>query len=254
MEKYHKSVQGICLIKHLKLPNEIINRIRYYVNFSVDITGYTRLELIRYITTEHRRMNIILRTKHRSEIIRFLYDNNIHIKPRKIVVGITRFKNICDIFTSKVYIDNNIFYMYDNDDNIIEPYIENNMKLLIRNSLSSNEGLYDYHTGYWPIRYIKRKNKIQLPFFRTNGVFHHTKIFSIQIDFWEYIFMILHHSPEYHAVMFKQLNKKQIDRYFKFMQEFNVTKETTLSKKFYEDCNNASLEYINLSLLSSKLI
>lgn len=245
MEKYYNSIQGVCILKRLNLPIEIIHRIRYFSNFSVDLSGYTKLELIRCLTSEHRIMYSILKTKHRSEIIRLIYNYKIHLEPRKYKVGFYRFREICECFTKDFYIEQNSI-TFNND-------IVLNLSLMCKNGLLKNEIHHNYYITYLPIK--NRRSKATLSCYRSYGKrFANNRLFYIQIDIWEYIFMVIHQNLETHKRFYDKLNDIQKNIYFQLLRKHNITKEQSLSKKFYSDCMNSGLEFINLSLIMNNVI
>lgn len=249
MEKYHKSVQGVCILKCFDLPIDVIYRIRYYVNFAVDITGYTRMDLIRNLTVQHRYMNDMYNNMWRSHLIRLLYLNKIHIKPRKQTLGVNRFKDLCKCCVKgfsfnldSIRLDNDISISYDT-------------RLLLKNRLSYFDNLFDYKIGYLPAIKLEKNMKMIVYCVRHISINNpQLQIFTVRLDVWEYIFMMIHSNSDNHLKFFAKMNRHQQNRYFDLLHEYNITREKEFTKKFYQDCTNASLEFINMYLFRNKLI
>lgn len=247
MEHYHNSVQGICIIKYIDLPPEIIHKIRYFCNFSADLSGYTRRDLLRYITTDHVTLKYFMNTMHRSQIIRRLYSDRIHVKPRK--KKFNRFEEICKLNLSSIeFIHRNIWFKIQNDDCYIistKPR-EQNIKLKYK---IQDRFKCIYIFGYFGSKVHKFSNKISLPFLRYNN--NNVYMFEIQFNVWDYLFIVLHNNSKsiLYKHFFETMTESQKKLYFEYLQEFNITTEKSLSKKFFKDCHNSFLEYVNLKTL-----
>ena len=66
--------------------------------------------------------------------------------------------------------------------------------------------------------------------------------------------MVIHQNLETHKRFYDKLNDIQKNIYFQLLRKHNITKEQSLSKKFYSDCINSGLEFINLSLIMNNVI
>lgn len=101
MNHYHTSVQGVCLLKKLNLPDIAINLIRRYVNFAVDITGYSKRDLLGYLKKENN-VNIFGAIS-RSKVINYLHRLNIIIYPIKKKED--KYEKICKLFINEYLVE-----------------------------------------------------------------------------------------------------------------------------------------------------
>lgn len=184
MENYNISVQGVCLIKHLKLPTELIKKIRYYVNFSVDLSGYTNQDLIRYITSDPIIRLELARTLHRRQIIRYLYSKQIHVQPRKNRVF--SLQSVCKLVWSN--------YIVSQDKKFIRLFDHNNEESRIKIWKSKNVITCSYAHRFASL-YIKKlyRSKAHITGFVD---INNMRIFiDKHVYIWDLIFLYFHSNP-----------------------------------------------------------
>ena len=184
MENFNQSVQGICLIKHLKFPTEIIKQIRYYVNFSVDLSGYTNQELVRFITDDHILRLELLRSLHRRQIIRYLYNKKIHVIPRKNRIHCLQ--NTCKLVWSS--------YKVSSDKKSIRLFDHKNEESRIKIWKSKNLITCSYMNRFSSV-YIRRLFNYKahiVGFIDVNNI----RIFiDRHVFIWDLIFLYFHSNP-----------------------------------------------------------
>ena len=210
------------------------------------------MDLIRHLTTNHREMYYMYLRYHRSKVLRLLYNNKIHLKPNKIKID--RFKDICNLVISSYDITsyNNIMLINAIQEKMI-PLIRTDCIKVIEHQISKEDYRYEYNIGYIGARYLSNRSKMFLPCYMSlEG--RTLNMFVVNINIWEYIFMVLHSYPKFHLYFFADMNNEMKDMYFKMLKQYNITNEKSITTKFYEDCRNASLEYMNMCILKENLI
>ena len=66
--------------------------------------------------------------------------------------------------------------------------------------------------------------------------------------------MMIHLNNKNHKEFFERMNKYEQKRYIELLHDYNITKQNEMTNEFYEECINASLEYINFYLFRNKII
>lgn len=239
MEKYHQSVQGICLLNKLYLEPEIIKKIRYYCNFSVDITGYRNCDLVRYLTKDNKERYDLKNTKHRRELIRMLYDKKIHIPPNRDRLE-NRFDSIVNVLVSS--------YKIKEHQNLRKNSIHFTPAYLSTIHFKRR----DYDEGMW-FRYYNYEiifEKIQISKIKLRVTAHyHTYSVSTFVNYNidDFLFLVIHAIEPFY--IFKCMPYQILNDYIKLALNSNITNEQRLNEICMFDCVNEAFEYIDHCLL-----
>ena len=229
MEEYNNSVQGVCLINNLHLPIELIKKIRYYCNFSVDITGYSKDDLLRIITKDNSESYKLYNEKNKQELIRILYNKKIHLQPTRkkcknvlgtIIKQIVSINVIRDMFVTKI--------KYGIDSHQLSIFIGYTYKY------------YDYLIY---VKHVTNKNVL----LRIEKQFHdHTKYVHIWYKLDHVVF--LHINIFLKAEHFRPIKYQQLQEYMKLIQNFHISDEKYINEKFLYECANEGLRHIDYCL------
>ena len=228
MENYQSSVEIICSLNQLFLEPEIIKKIRYFCNGSIDITGYTNIELIRFLSKCNEERFTLLNTKSRPEIIRMLYDNQIHIKPKqKKKKHNSRFTPIYDFLATK---------------NVASNYTP------IKIGFS-----FQYYNYTFTIEKFSY-NHIFLHTSKTIGKNTISHICKIDIRLYNFILynIRLSKNPNTGIIcyLFGLSSYNHFKSYIDILHNLNITKENIINYQFIYDCINEAIEFIDFELLT----
>ena len=237
MENYQSSIEIICSLNQLFLEPEIIKKIRYFCNGSIDITGYTNIELIRFLSKCNEERFTLLNTKSRSEIIRMLYDNKIHIKPKQKKeeplsyqlhpYHYSRFIPIYDFLATK---------------NVSPCYSP--LKI-------------GFSFQYYNYTFTIEKISYHHIFLHTSKTIGNNSISHIcKIDKRLYNFILhnirLSKNPNTGIIcyLFGLSSYNHFKSYIDILHNLNITKENIINYQFIYDCINEAIEFIDFELLT----
>ena len=198
MEKYYESIQGICLLKQLYLEPEIIKRIRYFCNFSVDISGYKNRELVRFLTKDNKERYVLLTTKHRRELIRMMYNQNIHIQPRKEShkISDSRFGSVLTKLISNIEISG---YIVNNVISFIPKYPVGMIKRKCKLKVNEEFRYYNYTIYILDIRNTKVVMEVKKHY-------HNYDIITIvSYNILDFLFLLIHSERNEPLHIFKHM-------------------------------------------------
>lgn len=246
MEHYYSSIKGACLINQLDLPDIALNLIRYYSNLSVDLVGYTKRELIRFITDDPDAISKIYLNKNRSQVIRLLYTFGIHIHPRKHKLN--RFKEACNYFISRYEMDHENITIYNNDHNVITKI--HTYSIFAVDVVSMKD--YCIHQYQAHIcRIFSKKEKVKLSCIRCHLKYFQTRevslAYNITMNIWNFLFIYLHQNHYFINLFYsKSLSTKD---YIRCLNDHNITKERSINGNLINDSRKSGLEYISNKII-----
>lgn len=248
MEHYNLSVVGACIINKLNLPDIALQLIRYYSNLSLDIVGYTKRDLIRFITDDNEEMMKIYQNKHRTQIIRLLYKLGKHIPPRR--KQLNRFKLACENIISRYEMNNNYITMYNHENNVITDITVHSI-FAVDVFSSKNQCVYQYQMNICRINPKKKKVTVScirchLKYFQTREV---SLVYDVRMNVWNLMFIYLHQNYHYHNFLHK--NILSIPEYIKCLMKTNISKERSINSNLMNDSRKHGMEYITNSILNN---
>ena len=242
MEKYHESVQGICLLNKLYLEPEIIKKIRYYCNFSVDITGYKNSDIVRYLTKDNKERYDLKNTKHRRELIRMLYEKKIHIPPNRENQNI-RFADVIKILVSKIRIQE---VRYGNGFHYGSKIIYTPKFLIYKDQpiTIDRKKTIKYYNYEFDVIDI-RNTHIGMEVTAYYETYHVSTYVKYDID--KFLFLSIH--TLFPPCVFRCMKYKKMRDYMNFINKSNFSNEKYINEQFIYDCMNEVLEHIDYCLL-----